>query len=103
MRLNIAKSSRDPKLFVLIPVLLVYLFFFFFRLNVCNLSEKSCEVLSSVLTSQSSSLRELDLSDNDLKDSGVKLLLTGLESPDCKMETLRLDYVLCSLMYDLFA
>lgn len=101
---NIAKSSRDPKLFVLIPVLLVYLFFFFFRLNVCNLSEKSCEVLSSVLTSQSSSLRELDLSDNDLKDSGVKLLLTGLESPDCKMETLRLDFKrLCSLMYDLFA
>ncbi|XP_029997420.1 NLR family CARD domain-containing protein 3-like [Sphaeramia orbicularis] len=56
----------------------------------CNLSEASCEVLSSVLRSQSSSLRDLDLSNNDLKDSGLKILCTGLESPDCKLEILRL-------------
>uniref|UniRef100_I3KC78 NACHT, LRR and PYD domains-containing protein 3 n=1 Tax=Oreochromis niloticus TaxID=8128 RepID=I3KC78_ORENI len=59
-------------------------------LNLCNLSESSCEVLSSVLTSQSCSLRELDLSSNDLQDSGLKLLSTVLESPYCKLQSLRL-------------
>ncbi|KAG8014905.1 hypothetical protein GBF38_003613 [Nibea albiflora] len=48
-------------------------------LSGCDLSEKSFKALSSVLSSQSSRLRELDLSNNDLKDSGVKLLSAGLE------------------------
>uniref|UniRef100_A0A3Q1HBT0 Ion transport domain-containing protein n=1 Tax=Anabas testudineus TaxID=64144 RepID=A0A3Q1HBT0_ANATE len=62
----------------------------FFRLSGCNLSERSCEALSSVFSSQSSSLRELDLRNNDLQESGVKLLSAGLENPHCKLETLRL-------------
>ncbi|CAL8300837.1 unnamed protein product [Gadus morhua 'NCC'] len=60
-------------------------------LNACHLSRRCCEALASVLSSNSSSLRELDLSTNDLKDSGVKLLSAGLGSPHCTLETLRLN------------
>uniref|UniRef100_A0A3B4ZFG3 B30.2/SPRY domain-containing protein n=1 Tax=Stegastes partitus TaxID=144197 RepID=A0A3B4ZFG3_9TELE len=59
-------------------------------LSGCNLSWRSCEVLAPVLTSSNCSLRELDLSNNDLYDRGVKLLSVGLESPQCRLETLRL-------------
>ncbi|XP_059212363.1 NACHT, LRR and PYD domains-containing protein 12-like [Centropristis striata] len=59
-------------------------------LNNCNLSEESCEALSSVLSSQSSSLRDLDLSSNNLQDSGVQQLAFELRSPNCTLKTFRL-------------
>ncbi|XP_066532545.1 NLR family CARD domain-containing protein 3-like [Hoplias malabaricus] len=56
----------------------------------CNLTKDSCETLGSALQSVNSSLKELDLSNNDLQDSGMELLSAGLKSSLCKLETLRL-------------
>ncbi|XP_016411022.1 E3 ubiquitin-protein ligase TRIM11-like [Sinocyclocheilus rhinocerous] len=58
----------------------------------CNLTAQDCEVVSSALQSSNCVLRELDLSNNDLQDSGVKLLSYGLKSPNCQLEILRLDH-----------
>ncbi|XP_043112421.1 NACHT, LRR and PYD domains-containing protein 12-like isoform X2 [Puntigrus tetrazona] len=56
----------------------------------CSLTVQDCEVVSSALQSSNCVLRELDLSNNDLQDSGVKLLSDGLKSPNCQLQILRL-------------
>ncbi|CAI5657095.1 unnamed protein product [Oreochromis niloticus] len=61
-------------------------------LSVPDLSERGCDALSSVLSSQSSSLRELDLSNNNLHHSALTFLSAGLRSPHCKLNTLRLSH-----------
>ncbi|XP_053194933.1 NACHT, LRR and PYD domains-containing protein 12-like [Scomber japonicus] len=60
------------------------------RLSHCHLRKTHCEVVASVLKNNPSHLRDLDLSHNILDDSAVKFLCAGLESPNCKLETLRL-------------
>ncbi|XP_061133487.1 NACHT, LRR and PYD domains-containing protein 3-like isoform X2 [Syngnathus typhle] len=59
------------------------------RLWNCKLSKKSCEALASVLSSPGS-LRELDLSDNDLHDHGLEALAVGLAKPQCTLQVLGL-------------
>uniref|UniRef100_A0A673YLU2 NACHT domain-containing protein n=1 Tax=Salmo trutta TaxID=8032 RepID=A0A673YLU2_SALTR len=59
------------------------------RLSGCGVTEEGCASLVSALRSNPSHLRELDLNNNDLKDSGVKLLSAGLGNPHCKLEILR--------------
>lgn len=47
-------------------------------------------MLAGALSSSCTQLRELDLSDNDFTESGVKALCVGLRSQHCKLETVRL-------------
>uniref|UniRef100_A0A3B1JSH7 NACHT domain-containing protein n=1 Tax=Astyanax mexicanus TaxID=7994 RepID=A0A3B1JSH7_ASTMX len=71
-----------------------YLFILVFRLASCNLGVKTCKILGSIINLENSSLKELDLSNNDLQDTGVALLSAGLKSSNCKLQILR--SVLCS-------
>uniref|UniRef100_A0A3P9J6B7 Uncharacterized protein n=1 Tax=Oryzias latipes TaxID=8090 RepID=A0A3P9J6B7_ORYLA len=59
------------------------------RLGGCVLSETDWEEVASALTSNPSYLTELDLSDNKMQDQSVKLLSSGLQSPNCKLQVLR--------------
>ncbi|XP_052396820.1 NACHT, LRR and PYD domains-containing protein 12-like isoform X1 [Carassius gibelio] len=59
-------------------------------LSLCYLTDESCKGLALRLKSSNSSLRELDLSNNDLQNSGVKFLCAGLKSSDCTLNILRL-------------
>ncbi|XP_053189513.1 ribonuclease inhibitor-like [Scomber japonicus] len=58
------------------------------RLMYCSLSKISCDYLASALKCNPSHLRELDLRDNNLKESDVKQLIDLQQSPDCRLETL---------------
>ncbi|XP_049318884.1 NLR family CARD domain-containing protein 3-like isoform X1 [Astyanax mexicanus] len=70
-------------------------------LRSCSLTEESCAVLASALSSNSSKLKELDVGNNALQDSGVKALSAGLKNSHCKLEYLGLYY--CSITEDGYA
>ncbi|ROK64934.1 NACHT, LRR and PYD domains-containing protein 12 [Anabarilius grahami] len=58
-------------------------------LSDCDITNEGCAALGSALRSNPH-LRELDLSWNKLRDSGVNLLSDKLKDPHCKLEILKL-------------
>ncbi|XP_026102434.1 ribonuclease inhibitor-like [Carassius auratus] len=58
----------------------------------CSIKEKQCFILTSDMKSNPSHLRELDLSRNELKNTGVIHLCDVLKDSCCKLERLRLRY-----------
>uniref|UniRef100_A0A3B4V3S5 NACHT domain-containing protein n=1 Tax=Seriola dumerili TaxID=41447 RepID=A0A3B4V3S5_SERDU len=88
---DLKKYSRsDEVLERLVPVLKpnYFILFFPFRLSDCNLTERCCRYISSVLNLKSSGLEKLDMTRNKLHDPGIKLLSDGLKSPNCKLQRL---------------
>ncbi|XP_030261551.1 NACHT, LRR and PYD domains-containing protein 3-like isoform X2 [Sparus aurata] len=61
-------------------------------LSNCNLTDRCCKPISSVLSWKSSGLEELDLSMNRLQDSGLKRISDGLKSANCKLQSLSLNH-----------
>ncbi|XP_056094577.1 NACHT, LRR and PYD domains-containing protein 12-like isoform X3 [Rhinichthys klamathensis goyatoka] len=59
-------------------------------LRKCGVTDEGCAALASFLRSNPEHLRELDLSWNELGDSGVLELLSGLVDSNCIIEILRL-------------
>lgn len=60
-----------------------FLFPNFLRQKYSQLTEACCHKVG-----QYYGLRELDLSRNNLQDSGLVLLSSGMESPHCRLESL---------------
>lgn len=67
----------------------ICLIFSLYRLKSCSVTGNDCDALTSALNSNPSHLKELDLSENKLRDSGVNNLCSLLSNSDCKLEKLR--------------
>ncbi|XP_066512495.1 protein NLRC3-like [Hoplias malabaricus] len=65
------------------------------KLKGCSLTDKGCKALASAFSTNQLKLIELNLRENRLRDTGMKLFCTGLASLHCKLETLELRY--CNL------
>ncbi|XP_076832906.1 NACHT, LRR and PYD domains-containing protein 3-like isoform X2 [Brachyhypopomus gauderio] len=68
------------------------------RMSNCGITAEGCGFLGPVLSSKLSHLRELDLSQNNIGDSGVKEISNTLKKDSCKLETLKLNN--CNLTAD---
>uniref|UniRef100_A0A3Q2CEZ3 NACHT, LRR and PYD domains-containing protein 12-like n=1 Tax=Cyprinodon variegatus TaxID=28743 RepID=A0A3Q2CEZ3_CYPVA len=85
---DLKKYSASEEVFLrLLPVVKVSSKMF---LSGCLISKEGCASLALALNSNPYHLKELDLSNNDLGDSGVKMLSNGLKDLSWRLETLRL-------------
>ncbi|XP_065138241.1 NLR family CARD domain-containing protein 3-like [Paramisgurnus dabryanus] len=87
---RIVKQNNSAMLKVFQKLLPVMCEFTSILLSSCNITADSCVALTSALRSNPSQLRELNLSQNNLGDSGVKLISAVLENPQCKLQKLML-------------
>lgn len=59
-----------------------------YSLSRCGLTHKCCTELAKALASEKSIISEVDLSDNNIGDQGLKKLCVGLRSLQCTVEAL---------------
>ncbi len=59
------------------------------RLGWCYMTDEGCSAVTSALKSNPSHLRELNLSLNQIRNTGVNHLCDVLKDSDCKLERLR--------------
>ncbi|KAI7794300.1 putative NACHT [Triplophysa rosa] len=60
------------------------------RLSYCRITPRGCSILQSGLLPNLPNLRVLDLSENSLREAGIKILASYLGNPHCKLEIMRL-------------
>ncbi|KAF5896726.1 NACHT, LRR and PYD domains-containing protein 12-like isoform X1, partial [Clarias magur] len=60
------------------------------RLSYCRITPQGCLTLTSQLLPRLPHLKVLDLSENSLRQTGIRVLATYLQNPECKLEILRL-------------
>ncbi|XDV40982.1 hypothetical protein PO909_009943 [Leuciscus waleckii] len=82
---HVTQNTGDEVLQKLMPVVTATRYAL---LRDCGLTDEGCAALASALRSNPSHLRTLNLSENKLGDSGVKLFSAVLENPHCKLEKL---------------
>ncbi|XDV23266.1 hypothetical protein PO909_027919 [Leuciscus waleckii] len=62
------------------------------KLRDCDMTDEGCSAVTSALKSNPSHLKDLDLSINEIRNTGVNHLCDILKDSHCKLEILRLRY-----------
>lgn len=61
----------------------------FLRLSYCRITTRGCSILETGLLPNLPNLRVLDLSENSLREAGIKILANYVKHQHCKLEILR--------------